>query len=333
MLRMPLIYYCLSRGITSEKEVRFAVWVLIFSVFIQSALSIAQTFGGSFSWLQRLVEMDEQVSLHQIGTSVYGRAYGTIGYTTVFAQYLGMISPLALAFFVFKKVKWEYFVSGLVYILAIVAMILSLSRAEWGNLIVVFILILLMGIRKKIFQDRTVKLRVLTVFLGAVLIGLIFSPRLIARLSSEDYSSALERIPMAKVALSMIVHNPILGVGLNNYAENMYSYGMGRLLPGQVYGVHNSFLFLAAEIGIFGLLAILYLWIISYRRLIFCFKNGEPFIWIISAGLICGLTALFIHSNVEQGFHVHQQLNGMLWSFFGIAAALKVITVDKIKGS
>lgn len=332
MIRMPVIYYCLSRGITSEKDVKFVSAMLIFCVFIQSVLGIAQAFWGSFGWLYRLIERSEQVYMINLGRFTFGRPYGTIGYTTVYAQYLGLLSPLALASFLFEKVKWKQLILGFVYFLAVGALILSLSRAEWINLVIVFILILFMSIWKKQFQDRSVKYKFLIILFSVVLVGLIFSDRIVSRITMPDFGSAYSRIPMLKVALNMLIHNPVLGVGLNTYTESMYSYGLAHLLPGYSYGVHNAFMYLAAETGIFGLIALLYLWVITYKRLIFCFRNGESYIWIISVGLICGFTAFFIHSSVEQGFHVHQQLNGMMWSFFGIGAAMKIITVSKIEG-
>ena len=157
----------------------------------------------------------------------------------------------------------------------------------------------------------------------------MFSNRIISRLAMSDYGSAYARIPMAKVALNMIIHNPVIGVGLNNYTEVMYQYGLGKLLPGQTCGVHNAFLFMCAEIGIIGLIIFLYLWFIAYKRLLFCYKNSSAYIWKTSASLLCGFTALFIHANVEQSFYYHVQLNAMLWSFFGLAAAIKVITINR----
>jgi hypothetical protein len=332
IIRMPIIYYCFSRGITSEKDIKFVLWTLIFCVFIQSALGIAQTFLGSFSWLVRLVESSEQVYMVNIGKFAFGRPYGTIGYTTFYAQYLGLLFPLALASFLFEKTKWKQLISGFAYSLVVVALILSLSRAEWINLVVILILMFIMSVWKKQFQNQSVKYKFLIILFSVVLIGAIFSNRIILRTTMSDSGSAYSRILMDKVALGMIVHNPILGVGLNNYTEVMYQYGIGRLIPGIAFEVHNAFLLLGAEVGIMGLLTLLYLWGITYRRLIFCFRNDESYMWIISTGLICGLTALFIHSNVEPGFHVFPHLNGMLWSFFGIGAAMKIITVSKIEG-
>ena len=132
---------------------------------------------------------------------------------------------------------------------------------------------------------------------------------------------------MMKVAFRMIADNPIFGVGLHNYTQVMRSYGIAELIHGWDFGVHNSFLYLLAETGIFCLLAILFLWFITLKRLIFCLKKDEGFLWKLSAGMLCGLAALFIHSQVEEGFHVHQALNAMLWAYFGLAAALKAMVI------
>jgi len=98
-------------------------------------------------------------------------------------------------------------------------------------------------------------------------------------------------------------------------------------IRGQRLGLDDGHLYLLAETGIFCLVTMLFLWFITFKRLIFCLKKDDSFLWKLAAGMLCGLTALFIHSQVEEGFHIHQALNTMLWAYFGIAAALKAIIV------
>lgn len=331
MIRMPIIYYCLSRSIKNENDLKHIFNVVIFCVFVQSILGILQTIFGSIDWLYILSQRIEQVKVTDYGVLTINRASGTIGWTTEFAQYLGLLSPMALAYFLYNKRKSTSLISGLVYIFALIALIASLSRIEWVNIIGVLFLMLIFGLYKKQLKTYSFRVRTLIIFLVVVIISVIFAKQIILRATSRDFGSAFARIPMSKVAFQMIIHNPILGVGLNNYAERMYEYGLGRLLPGQTYGVHNAFLALCGEIGIAGLLSLLYLWILTYRKMIYIFRKARYPLWNYSAGLICGLTAFIIHANLEQSFHAHAQLNGIMWSLFGIVAGYKIIIDKQIK--
>jgi len=327
MLRMPLIYYCVSRGLTTERELKTLAWVIIALVFLESGLAILQTAFGSSQWMASIMERQEQVSFVEAGAFEARRATGTIGYTTVFAQWIGMLSPLALAFAVFCRGNLTRLTAGITYTLAVIALILAVSRAEWINLPIVFAIFLAIWFRKAKINRPSSALVFAAIFVVVVLVVGFQYNLIVARLTGPDSESAYSRLPMMKVAARVIANNPIFGVGLHNYTQVMRSYGSAELLPGWNFGVHNSFLYLLAETGIFCLVTMLFLWFITFKRLIFCLKNDDSFLWKLAAGMLCGLTALFIHSQVEEGFHIHQALNTMLWAYFGFAAALKAMVV------
>lgn len=326
MLRMPIIYFCFSRGIENEQDIRFIIKIFMFCMLTQSLIGIAQYFFESLGWLNVLAESKVQSYKMIMGDYTPNRAFGTFSWTTVFAQYLAMLVPLSLAFFVFTTHKKQQLVSGFVYFITIVALLLSFARAAWISISLVFILMFLLSLCKLKTRNLFIKWRFCTIFIIVISLVLINSNIILERIKGKDFGSSYNRVLMNKVAFNIIFHRPIFGIGLNNYTEIMDHYGIQRLIPGQTGGVHNAFLYVAAEIGTVGLFTLLYLWIITFKRLISCFNKENDYIWITSAGLICSFLALFIHSNVEPGFHVHHQLNAMLWSFFGFAGALKIIS-------
>ena len=332
LLRMPLIYYCLSRGVMSKQDVNVVAQVLIFCIMLQSFLAIAQTYFGTFAWLGSIVERTDQVTTVQVGNLEVGRATGTIGYTTVFAQYMGMLSPIALSFFVFSSSNRNQLIALTAYVLSLLALFLSRSRAEFINLPIVFLLILIMAVYKRKFIPMNI-LKISSVLGAMIVIFSIYSETIIGRFILPDEDSAYSRIPMNRIAVNVIKSNPVFGVGLHNYTHAMHKYGIDKEIPNMEFGVHNTFLYIAAETGIINLFFILFLWFTTYKRLLYCLKNDDTSLWIVAAGLMCGLTALFIHSNVEEGFHVHQVLSCMLWSYFGLAAALKSMVVSEIKAA
>jgi O-Antigen ligase. len=279
--------------------------------------------------MSSIVERQEQVSIDDVNASEVRRATGTIGYTTVFAQWLGMLSPIALAYVIFSQSNLMRLGAGVAYVFAIIALILSVSRAEWLNLPIVFAILLIIWFFKKNVNRRSSTFVFIAMFIVIGLVVALQSNLIVERLTAPDSDSAYIRIPMMKVAFRMIANNPIFGVGLHNYTQVMRSYGIAELIHGWDFGVHNSFLYLLAETGPFCLLAILFLWFITLKRLIFCLGKDDGFLWKLAAGMLCGLVALFIHSQVEEGFHVHQVLNATLWAYFGLAAALKAMVIRR----
>lgn len=327
MVRMPLIYYCLSRGVTTRHDVNVLSLVIVGLVMVESGLAIVQTQVGSFSWMASLVERAEQTTTATVYGVEAARATGTIGYTTVFAQWLGVLSPMALAIVMFRRGKLQRLSAGVAYVAALVALVLSLSRAEWINIPIVFAIFFSIQLFKKTVRRWSSALTFAAILIALGVVVALRSDLILARLTAPDSDSAYIRIPMMAVASRMIADNPIFGVGLHNYTQVMRSYGIGALPLGWDFGVHNSFLYLWAETGVFNLLTILFLWFVTFRRLLFCLKWDNDLLWPTAAGMLGGLVALLLHSQVEEGFHIHQVLNATLWAYFGLAAAIKTITI------
>jgi putative inorganic carbon (hco3(-)) transporter len=320
--RMILIYYCAGRGITSRNRLSTVVATINVCLLLQGGLAIAQTTFGSFVWLGPLVERPDQVSTVVVGAGEFGRATGTIGYTTTFAQYMGMLSPLALSMLLFERSKGTWFFYGAGYALGTIATLLSLSRAEVMNLMIVAAGVVVLAWYKRYLFERRV-IRTLVLIAAFALASVMpFRQAIIGRFVLPDEDSAASRIPMARVALRVIQANPLFGVGLHNYTQVMREYGLDRLFSGVEFPVHNTFLYIAAEIGILGLASLLSLWAVTYKRLFGSLRGGDELRWHVAAGVILGLTALFVHSQVEVGFHADQVLAAMLWFYFGLAGAL-----------
>jgi O-antigen ligase len=72
------------------------------------------------------------------------------------------------------------------------------------------------------------------------------------RLFEEDYGAAQVRIPLAQVALNIIRHHPLLGVGLTNYVAAAPAYDQTKEAVSFTFPrpVHNEFLLIAAETGL-----------------------------------------------------------------------------------
>ena len=102
-----------------------------------------------------------------------------------------------------------------------------------------------------LFRDRGRGLRML--FMAGVLgLGYVLVIKAIPRSTDEMAQSQENRLTYWKAAVQMTLHNPILGVGFDQYVANYNSYGASRRDAGDVQTAHSSWFLAFAESGIPG---------------------------------------------------------------------------------
>jgi O-antigen ligase len=148
------------------------------------------------------------------------------------------------------------------YFICLFALFFTFSRAAWLSLAVGLIILLIYFIRRK---DKWVTGRfVALLFFSAVLLAIVFFPYqelVVARMSDSqplEQKSITERETYVGQALNIIASRPLLGVGLGNYTTVLAQRsGAKDLKVSAVWSyqpVHDVFLLIWAESGIFALL-------------------------------------------------------------------------------
>ena len=120
-------------------------------------------------------------------------------------------------------------------------------------------------------------------------------PKVQNRLFAEDYGAAYSRIPMMKVAITMIKDHSFLGIGLNNYTKEAHNYAPYYSFEAN-YPVHNIFLLISAETGILSGLCFLIFIILVIKKCLKKLRNiqfPENFLFL---GFVSGFIG-FIASN------------------------------------
>jgi len=131
--------------------------------------------------------------------------------------------------------------------------------------------------------------------------------------------SNLERVKLWKESLRIIKDYPLVGCGLNNYsivARNYKSFEGGGVYP------HNSFLQKTAEIGIFGLLAFLFV-LFSYFKAGIQYLNRKMNYLVLC--LLAGISAFLVQSFFDTNLYSLQMVV-LFWYMLGLTIA--VINVD-----
>lgn len=216
-----------------------------------------------------------------IGGETYFRAVSFFPDPHIFAFYLA----LSLSFIAanlwpsqddkLNKLKTATLVCG------VTALLLTFSRGAYLGLSAALIFILL----KNLISKRQIKK--VAVPGAAILIALIIllnfnnpiSQRFYAAFNLTEGSNA-QRIAIWKEALGFFKQNPLLGIGVGNYALEKNALADYR----DPSNAHNLYLDIAAETGIFGLAAWLILIFGTIWKL--CFRmNGKRTI-LLAAGLV-----------------------------------------------
>lgn len=194
-----------------------------------------------------------------------------------------------------KKTRYKesiFYIAILIF--TIIAVFLTYSRSALLMLIAGFVVFLIL-IKKKKF---------ILIMLGSILLFItIVSPFFyIENINLLRGASSMARIANYETALKLIKDRPLLGVGFNSYryAKNLYriSSGWTKAPSHADAGIENSFLFILATTGIFGLLAYLWLWLNILKRSFYLYRQKSGIMDIIVISSIMGIfvDSLFINS-------------------------------------
>jgi len=235
--------------------------------------------------------------------------------------YLSAIFPLiyGITLYRLKGTKRSLFI--LISILGAIGVLLTYSRP---TLLAVYIAVFFLAIAKK---DKLMLL---------LLTGFLFITPFIAPLSVKNWAKEVEynplrfmcnddRIAVYRHTLNMIKAHPWIGLGANTYMNNYKKYKeypeyRNVITPDYMYA-HNTYLHMAAEIGIIGLCAFFWFIYIFFRQFADTYRSLEdPFLKITLFSLIaCGI-AFLINGLTESSL---QSSRGAMifWFLLGLTSA------------
>jgi len=271
-----LLLFCIGLSLGTKERGRLIVCILGAGLLI-STLAIYQYFWGFKHVLDYMAKhgLSDAFALDYVGRQ---RVFFPFATPNILGGYIAMLIPLAL---INKKTLWIILPLGLALILT-----KSLGAIAALTLGVIFYLFLQGKVRKK-----------QAIFIFIMLV--IFSGVLILRLTAQKAHlhpgfSAFMRIGYWKDTLEIIKTYPLFGVGLGNFNLTHSRYA------------HNSYLQLAAEIGIPGLLA--FFWLIG-SILIVKFKNCSDRNYLV--GLIASAVVFLLHNFVDFTFFLPEVV--LIW--------------------
>lgn len=247
-------------------------WVIITILFVQLLDSLSKW--QWFVWLYLLLNMklsQFQIRSYQEGLELAGdaRAHfiregvgaGTSSFlanATDFGAAMVVVFPFALYLTLSARPRWLRWISASGVLLFTLSVLRSGSRGAALALFCVFAVYW--------WQTRHRLLVGAAVLLAAVSFWIAAPPewktRFVSASNYEEDATASSRLDFWKAGVAMCLENPVLGVGIQNFARN-YLHGEG----GRLIVPHSIFIEAAAELGLPGIVILcVLLWTVLRRN-------------------------------------------------------------------
>jgi len=314
-----LIYLYFANRIKTRNDLRLIVTFLALGVIVQFAICLLSykyqlfftAYGKPISFhegMAGLTGLASSKTLEDLTFEMFNlpkgwfRAGGTVGPFNVEAMYLGFVIPPFLALWILYPNNKVKIVSGFSFLCGVAASILTFSRGGWISLALSTMIILGVCYRRGLLSRRIKLALVLVAFFGAiVLFGTpSFREKMLFRLLFKTPEVAIyPRIEMMHVSLRMLLDNPVLGVGINNYLAAVPAYYAFGDKGFEVFPVHNRYLLVAVETGLIGLVIFLTFLFGSLLNAIRSARSKDPFYFALGIGVFGGFVGIMFHMLVD----------------------------------
>jgi hypothetical protein len=311
VLKMYLTFIYLANNIKTQKDIEFISTIFIACLIFEGVLAWAQhhysrpffpgTLGGP-GWINTRVK-------------------GTWIDPNDFAWYLTIFLPISFTM-LFASIKQIYKgISFLAFAFGSAALVWTNSRAGWISfgMALAFLSVL-------VFSKITKKRVLIEIFLTSIVILIFIFPlyprlhnKIYGRFIAHDKGSAKSRIPQFEIAFNIIQEYPFLGIGINNYSEIMWEYDTTEEGLAQItsFPVHNIFLHITAEMGIFALFIFLWFIIAIYLTGLIYIFNNDNFMILVVIGLLAGILAFLLHGMVDTA-SIGSKMFLFIWFYAGM---------------
>lgn len=250
------------------------------------------------------------------------RPYGTFPHPNILAAFLFTGNLFQAYLFLNEESKK---LTKYLYLLSFFALTLGLfltfSRAgvlgllvSWSALVIVF------WIKK---AASWIKWLAPIMLLALFLPILTLKPFYQEKLTVVDESTNT-RVIYLKTALNMIRAKPVLGLGGGVSLLHMEQFAPKRLAQWQIQPIHNYFLLAAAELGLAGLAALLWIfgktfWLLAKKIRRAAAAGSQELLW--QASLVSILGGYFFLMLFDHYFYTLEQGQLLLWLILGLAAS------------
>lgn len=316
IIKMFFCFIYLANNIKTDKDIKLIIYVFIYCLF----------FEGFLGWMQH--RTGEPLFPTALGgpSLIDDRVTGTWRSYNDFSWYLTFFLPIALCQMFsgwgsrFKIICFASLATGSA------ALAWTRGRSGWISFAVAAIFVFCFTFLKIENKKKIIKTFIAIITIVVLLVPLY--PRLYnkvyGRFTADDKGSAESRWPQFKMAIDIWEDHLLIGAGLNNYTEIMeeYDYTDEGIFEITHFQVHNIFLQICAEMGLFGILAfLLFIFSIFYSGVIYIINNTNIDSYL-TIGMLAGIIAFLLHGLFD-ALSLGGKMFSFVWTFAGILMASK----------
>ncbi len=330
-IKHVLIYFFIAQKV-KRRHLKLIVAIFLFAVSLESSLAVYERFTGNVG----IGFAKADVSSSQFGTQyeVPGseeaiRAEGTTKDSHALGLYYAMLLPIPLVFMAIRALKpvARFALAG-VFLVGMTGLIVTFSRSGWlsfalSSVFATCVIVFLWGNRSAILLP-----------LAMVLVVCILYPQ-----GFQYVCDRLFNAPAELIETRWALNHTALNIWRSSF---LFGYGPGNYLPALedpgiiVFGrndlpVHNAFLYVASELGLFGVVAFFG---IILTAMIQCFKTLKCRDLIVRGFALAVLTGLlaYLLDGITDPMFREAVPYAQLWVYLGLAAALKRLTGEQAVG-
>lgn len=306
LVQALLVLVYTAHAVQTRRDALFALSLIFWGILIQVGISLLLFVRGS--------ALDIGVAATR---EIRGRVAGTLGHPNSLGAYLGLLLPSAAAMAFAPVRRWLRALAGGAFVSGTVVLALSQSRGAYVGFAVALVCLGVIMYRSRLVPRATLGRGALLAMVPLVLqVGLLAS-----RLAAVGDAASRSRVPLMELAWRMITNNALFGVGANNFAHALDPYLTVDFSADWISTVHNRYMLIWAETGLFALAAFIWFLLAALARATRVIRSGDRTVALAAAGLFAGIVANAIHMTVDQ-FH-SRPLIQLLWFVAGLLIALE----------
>jgi len=292
LLQSLLIFIYIASTVRTRDDVVFIVTVLAVAVLLESLIMLA-TYGTGQTF--KFAGISTQLDPATMGSEPLSRVGGTVGGPNAAAAFLDLLLAPVLALALSQVRRAYRLIAAGAFVFGTIALMLTQSRGGWIAVGVSCAIV----IGYAWFRGWIPGMAPVLVIAGAAIVIYFLRNEILARFLSDDSGSADSRIPLIRLAFHMIAQHPFFGVGANNFGINIQNYATPEFNADWLYTVHNRFVLIWAEDGIFALVAFVTFLLGALRNGWRCRRITDQALSILSVGLMAGVLGQMIHMMVD----------------------------------
>ena len=302
-----LLFLYIANRTENKQTVLFIIKWLLIGLCLNGLAALALTFvGHTFHVTGFYAETQESGTLSRVGLP---------GAPNLAASYLSMTMSLALGVLMTRLHGWLKKLSLIGLVVGGLHLLLTFSRGGWIEFFTSTLIIGIIAFRRGWISLR---LPVMTVVIAAVLSLPLYS-HIATRLTADDEGAAASRLPLNGIAFRMISEHLLLGVGANNFTVRLPEYVTTYNVGDYIGPVHNTYLLIWSETGLFALLAFIVFLFTTIRTAWRCSVVPDGFISPIGLAVAAATVGFMIHMTVDkfaEGMDAYWVLAGLTFALY-----------------